>query len=126
MNKKNLDTEEILGAIKNMMSDNISAKDQPLPQDVMDLTDPIDEKNNEVLELTEMVVENSNLSPKDEIKIDDNNNNIITEEKLRKIVKDEIQSIPQSKIDEIINEELSILIKNKLISSKIIIRSEDE
>ena len=114
MNKKNLDTEEILGAIKNMMSDNISAKDQPLPQDIMDLTDPIDEKNNEVLELTELVVENSNLSSKDEIKIEDNNNNIITEEKLRKIVKDEI------------NEELSILIKNKLISSKIIIRSEDE
>ena len=92
----------------------------------MDLTDSIDEKNNEVLELTELVVENSNLSSKDEIKIEDNNNNIITEEKLRKIVKDEIQSIPQSKIDEIINEELSILIKNKLISSKIIIRSEDE
>ena len=126
MNKKNLDTEEILGAIKNMMSDNRSAKDQPLPQDIMDLTDSIDEKNNEVLELTELVVENSNLSSKDEIKIEDNNNNIITEEKLRKIVKDEIQSIPQSKIDEIINEELSILIKNKLISSKIIIRSEDE
>ena len=126
MNKKNLDTEEILGAIKNMMSDNRSAKDQPLPQDIMDLTDSIDEKNNEILELTELVVENSNLSSKDEIKIEDNNNNIITEEKLRKIVKDEIQSIPQSKIDEIINEELSILIKNKLISSKIIIRSEDE
>ena len=43
MNKNNPNTEEILDAIKNMMSENSVRQDEGLPKDVIELTNPIDE-----------------------------------------------------------------------------------
>ena len=63
MNKKNLDTNEILDAIKNMMSENSISSHQDLPKDVIDLTNPLNrdklDENEEVLELTELVSEDT-------------------------------------------------------------------
>ena len=54
MNKKNPNTEEILDAIKNMMSENNLQNEKDLPKDVIELTNPVNENtelNEEKLEL---------------------------------------------------------------------------
>ena len=43
MNKNSPNTEEILDAIKNMMSEKSVRQDEGLPKDVIELTNPIDE-----------------------------------------------------------------------------------
>ena len=43
MNKNSPNTEEILDAIKNMMSEKSVHHDEGLPKDVIELTNPIDE-----------------------------------------------------------------------------------
>ena len=60
MNQSNKDTDDILDAIKSMMSNDEHNSEQGLPKDIIELTKPIDEKQiNEsetsVLELTELV-----------------------------------------------------------------------
>ena len=44
MNKNSPNTEEILDAIKNMMSEKSVHQDEELPKDVIELTNPIDEE----------------------------------------------------------------------------------
>ena len=44
MNKNSPNTEEILDAIKNMMSEKSVHQDEGLPKDVIELTNPIDEE----------------------------------------------------------------------------------
>ena len=44
MNKNSPNTEEILDAIKNMMSEKSVRQDEGLPKDVIELTNPIDEE----------------------------------------------------------------------------------
>ena len=44
MNKNSPNTEEILDAIKNMMSEKSLRQDEGLPKDVIELTNPIDEE----------------------------------------------------------------------------------
>ena len=44
MNKNSPNTEEILDAIKNMMSEKSAHHDEGLPKDVIELTNPIDEE----------------------------------------------------------------------------------
>ena len=43
MNKNSPNTEEILDAIKNMMSEKSVHQDEGLPKDIIELTNPIDE-----------------------------------------------------------------------------------
>ena len=50
---------------------------------------------------------------------------IIDEKMVRTLVRDAISSLSSSRIDEIINEELKKVIKDKLDSSKIIISSKN-
>ena len=45
MNKNSPNTEEILDAIKNMMSETSVHHDEGLPKDVIELTNPIDEES---------------------------------------------------------------------------------
>ena len=130
MSQKKADTDQILDAIKNMMSDSATV-DQELPKDVVELTAPINEEvsqssaNTDVLELTELVSDSS-----EEIKEEAGTQrseiispNIIEDDQIRSIVRKSIESIPASKLDQIINEELTNVIQDRINNSKIVIAS---
>ena len=71
MNKKNSNTEEILEAIKNMMSDNMSQNEQELPKDVIELTNPVEESVKyesdklDILELSNPIGDDKNMDIND-------------------------------------------------------------
>ena len=132
MSQKKEDTDQILDAIKNMMSDSATAN-QELPKDVVELTAPINEEvsqssaNTDVLELTELVSDSS-----EEIKEEAGTQrseiispNIIEDDQIRSIVRKSIESIPASKLDQIINEELTNVIQDRINNSKIVIASKN-
>ena len=132
MSQKKADTDQILDAIKNMMSDSATV-DQELPKDVVELTAPINEEvsqssaNTDVLELTELVSDSS-----EEIKEEAGaqrseiiSPNIIEDDQIRSIVRKSIESIPASKLDQIINEELTNVIQDRISNSKIVIASKN-
>jgi len=132
MSQKKADTDQILDAIKNMMSDSATV-DQELPKDVVELTAPINEEvsqssaNTDVLELTELVSDSS-----EEIKEEAGTQrseiispNIIEDDQIRSIVRKSIESIPASKLDQIINEELTNVIQDRINNSKIVIASKN-
>ena len=135
MNNKNSNTEEILDAIKNMMSDNSVSHEQELPKDVIELTNPLNESNESIVsdsQKLDILELNNPISDKNEeiplISKDNNSQditNLVSDEQIRKVVKDAINSLPPSKLDKIINEELEKIIKDKLNSSRIIISSEN-
>ena len=125
MNQSNNDTDEILNAIKTMMSNDQLNSEQRLPKDIIELTKPIDEKIHEsessILELTELVVDEvpdkKATSEVKEIQI--------SEDQIRDMVRNTIKSLPEDIIDNIINEELKRVILDRLSSAKISIRSQD-
>ena len=132
MSQKKADTDQILDAIKNMMSESATV-DQELPKDVVELTAPINEEvsqssaNTDVLELTELVSDSS-----EEIKEEAGaqrseiiSPNIIEDDQIRSIVRKSIDSIPASKLDQIINEELTNVIQDRINNSKIVIASKN-
>ena len=132
MSQKKADTDQILDAIKNMMSDSATVN-QELPKDVVELTAPINEEvsqssaNTDVLELTELVSDSS-----EEIKEEAGTQrseiispNIIEDDQIRSIVRKSIESIPASKLDQIINEELTNVIQDRINNSKIVIASKN-
>ena len=133
MNQNNSDTKEILDAIKNMMSDSTYDDQQELPRDVMELTNPINENitlENEKIDILELSNPITN-EPAEVVKEDfsnkeKSNEEIIQDEQIRNAVKNAIESLPSSKLDKIINEELTKIIQEKLISSKIIISTENK
>ena len=125
MNQSNKDTDDILDAIKSMMSNDQLNNEQNLPKDIIELTKPIDEKIHEsepsILELTELVVDEvpdkkGDLESK-EIQI--------SEDQIRNVVRNTIESLPEEAIDNIINEELKRVILDRLSSAKISISSQD-
>ena len=133
MNKNNSETEEILSAIKDMMSDSSTLKDQSLPKDILELTksvkqeDPEKNKNDkEILELTELVSD-------EDIQTDTNTKlnssvigkEIINDDQIRLIVKESLEALPSNQIDAIIREELSNIIKKKLKNIKFTVLPED-
>ena len=133
MNKKNPNTDEILDAIRNMMSENSLQQEQELPKDIIELTNPIDEKKQtdndsiDILELSDPINDTSNIEHKeDQQRHDENFYNYINDEQIRKVVRNEISSFPPNRINEIINEELTKIIKEKLNSSTITISTENK
>ena len=52
--------------------------------------------------------------------------NELNEDQIKKAVRDAVASLPQSKLDQIINEELTKIIQERLNSSKIIISTENK
>ena len=133
MNKKSPNTEEILDAIKNMMSEKSVRQDEGLPKDVIELTNPIDEevkKEDEkidILELSNPINENKiNNIEEHKAELDTSITNTVNEEQIKKAVRDAVDSLPQSKLDQIINEELTKIIQERLNSSKIIISTENK
>ena len=133
MNKKNPNTEEILDAIKNMMSENNLQNEKDLPKDVIELTNPVNENTElieeklDILELSNPISDTTNTVKE---KVAQNHNekgkNLINDEQIKQAVKNAIDSLPSSKIDEIINEVLTKIIQERLNSSNITISTEDK
>ena len=125
MNQSNKDTDDILDAIKSMMSSDKLNSEQQLPKDIIELTKPINEKIHEsetsILELTELVVDEAS----DEKGISEAQEMQISEDQIRNAVRNTIESIPEETIDNIINEELKKVVLDRLSSAKISISSQD-
>tara|TARA_Y100000816_G_C26035746_1_gene542325 strand:+ start:366 stop:773 length:408 start_codon:yes stop_codon:yes gene_type:complete len=133
MNRKNPNTKEILDAIKNMMSEDPAQNDQQLPKDVIELTNPVNEVKDfrddkiDILELTDPIDYNENVAAEEEkFNKDQITESLISDVNLKKAVRDAINSMPSSKLNKIINEELTKIIQEKLKSSKITISSENK
>jgi len=125
MNQSNKDTDDILNAIKSMMSNDQLQSEQNLPKDIIELTKPIVEevhkKETSILELTELVIdERSN-----ETITSDEKEMQISEDQIRNVVRNTIESLPEETIDNIINEELRRVVIDRLNSVKISISSQD-
>ena len=125
MNQSNKDTDDILDAIKSMMSSDKLNSEQQLPKDIIELTKPINEKIHEsetsILELTELVVDEVP-DKKDTLEAKEMQ---ISEDQIRNVVRNTIVSLPEEIIDNIINEELKRVILDRLSSAKISISSQD-
>ena len=126
MNQSNKDTDDILDAIKSMMGNEQLNKEQSLPNDIMELTKPIDEKETHesetsILELTELVVDEAS----DENVTSEAKEMQISEDQIRNVVRNTIESLPAVTIDNIINEELKKVVLDRLSSAKISISSQD-
>ena len=133
MNKNSPNTEEILDAIKNMMSEKSVRQDEGLPKDVIELTNPIDEevkKEDEKIDILELSNPINDKKIKnieeDGAKLDISVEDTVNEEQIKRAVRDAVASLPQSKLDQIINEELTKIIQERLNSSKIIISTENK
>ena len=133
MNKNSPNTEEILDAIKNMMSEKSVRQDEGLPKDVIELTNPIDEelkKEDEKIDILELSnpINDKKIKNIDEdrAKLDISIADTVNEEQIKRAVRDAVDSLPQSKLDQIINEELTKIIQERLNSSKIIISTENK
>ena len=133
MNKNSPNTEEILDAIKNMMSEKSVRQDEGLPKDVIELTNPIDEevkKEDEkidILELSDPINDKKIKNfEEDRAKLDISIADTVNEEQIKRAVRDAVASLPQTKLDQIINEELTKIIQERLNSSKIIISTENK
>ena len=126
MNQSNKDTDDILDAIKSMMSNDQLKNEQRLPKDIIELTKPIDKKEiNEsetsILELTELVEDEAS----DENVTTEAKDLKISEDQIRNVVRNTIESLPEETIDNIINEELKKVVLDRLSSAKISISSQD-
>ena len=133
MNKNSPNTDEILDAIKNMMSEKSVHNDEGLPKDVIELTNPIDEKPKieaekiGILELSNPINEKKIKDiEEDRVELGKSIADKVNEEQIKQAVRDAVSSIPQSKLDQIINEELTKIIQERLNSSKIIISTENK
>ena len=132
MNKNSPNTEEILDAIKNMMSEKSAHHDEGLPKDVIELTNPVDEETKredekiDILELSNPIndkkIENIE---ENKAELDKSIEDTVNEDQIKQAVRDAVASLPQSKLDQIINEELTKIIQERLNSSKIIISTEN-
>ena len=126
MNQSNKDTDDILDAIKSMMSNDQRNNEQRLPKDIIELTKPIDKKEiNEsetsVLELTDLVADGAS----DEKVTSEAKDLKISEDQIRNVVRNTIESLPEETIDNVINEELKRVVLERLSSVKISISSQD-
>ena len=126
MNQSNKDTDDILDAIKSMMSNDQISNEQKLPKDIIELTKPIDEKQineseSSILELTELVIDEA----PDETVTAEANELQISEGQIRNVVRSTIDSLPKETINNIINEELKRVVLDRLSSVNISISSQD-
>ena len=132
MNKNSPNTEEILDAIKNMMSEKSINHDEGLPKDVIELTNPIDEEVKGEDEKIDILELSNPINDKKVNNIEKNKDksesilDTVNEQQIKQAVRDAVASLPQSKLDQIINEELTKIIQERLNSSKIIISTENK
>ena len=125
MNKAN-NTEDILDAIRDMMGEKNTEHQNELPKDVLELTKPLEENNVDdfdILELNNPI--NQNADRKESI-VDNINNISLDENKIRELVREQVQLIPSEKIDKIIREELERIISEKLMLAEISFKNKDK
>ena len=126
MNKAN-NTEDILDAIREMMGEENAKHQNELPKDVLELTKPLEENENlddiNILELNNPINENADQK---EFIDDDIKNITIHEQKIRELVKEQVNLIPSEKIDKIIREELERVISEKLMSAEINFKNKEK
>ena len=128
MNNKHQNTDEILSAIRDMMSGDEADNEQPLPKDVLELTQPTEPKKNsinqeDVLELTKLVPDNDSIVHLENIE-NKNNTSLNTEEdKIRALVRESIENYSSEKIDLIIKQEMKKIIEEKLSKAQVVIDS---
>ena len=125
MNKTN-NTKDILDAIRDMMGEKNSELQSELPKDVLELTKSINENEKkediDVLELKNPINHNYN-----EVSTDSKIRNIpLDDQKIRELVREQVQLIPSEKIDLIIREELKRIISEKLASAEISFKQKDK
>ena len=128
MNNKLQNTDEILSAIRDMMSGDEADNEQPLPKDVLELTQPAEPKKNsinqeDVLELTKLVHDNGPIVHLENIE-NKNNTSLKTEEdEIRTLVRESIKNYSSEKIDLIIKQEMKKIIEEKLSKAQVVIDS---
>ena len=128
MNNKHQNTDEILSAIRDMMSGDEANNEQPLPKDVLELTQPAEPKKNsinqeDVLELTRLVSDNDPIVHLENIE-NKNNTSLNTEEdEIRTLVRESIKNYSSEKIDLIIKQEMKKIIEEKLSKAQVVIDS---
>jgi len=129
MNNKHQNTDEILSAIRDMMDDEETKNEQPLPKDVLELTESVKPKKDpiiheDVLELTKLV---SNDDPVVHLEnVDNKNLSLEEEDEIRLIVRDSIKNHSSEKIDLIIKQEMKKIIEEKLSKTQVVIDSGDK
>ena len=121
MNKTN-NTKDILDAIRDMMGEKNSELQSELPKDVFELTKSINDdekiKDIDVLELKNPINHKNHNDIEDSV--DAKISNIpLDNQKIRELVREQVQLIPSEKIDQIIREELERVISEKLTSAEI-------
>ena len=127
MNNKHQNTDEILSAIRDMMSDEETKNEQPLPKDILELTQSVelnqDSINHDsVLELTKLVSDNKPIIHLDNV--DSKNASLEAEEdEIRSLVRESIKNHSSEKIDLIIKEEMKKIIEEKLSKAQVVIDS---
>ena len=127
MNNKHQNTDDILSAIRDMMSDEKTNNEQPLPKDVLELTQSVEPKKNSVnqesvLELTKLVSDNKPIIRLDNV--DSKNASLEAEEdEIRSLVRESIKNHSSEKIDLIIKEEMKKIIEEKLSKAEVVIDS---
>ena len=103
MNNKHQNTDEILSAIRDMMSDEETKNEQALPKDILELTQSVelnqDSINHDsVLELTKLVSDNKPIIHLDNV--DSKNASLEAEEdEIRSLVRESIKNHSSEKID---------------------------
>ncbi len=127
MNNKHQNTDEILSAIRDMMSDEKTNNEQPLPKDVLELTQSVESKKNpinqeDVLELTKLVPDNNSTVHLENIE-NKNTSLEVEEEEIRSLVRESIKNHSSEKIDLIIKQEMKKIIEEKLSKAQVIIDS---
>ena len=128
MNNKLQNTDEILSAIRDMMSGDEADNEQPLPKDVLELTQPTEPKKNlineeDVLELTELVSDNDPIFHLENVENKNNTSLNAEEDEIRTIVGESIKNYSSEKIDLIIKQEMKKIIEEKLSKAQVVIDS---
>ena len=128
MNNKHQNTDEILSAIRDMMSDEETHNEQPLPKDVLELTQSVEPKKNsvnqeDVLELTKLVSDNDPIVHLESINNKKDTSLENEEDEIRLLVRESIKNHSSKKIDLIIKQEMKKIIEEKLSKAQAVIDS---
>tara|TARA_B100000029_G_scaffold73398_1_gene65248 strand:+ start:759 stop:1157 length:399 start_codon:yes stop_codon:yes gene_type:complete len=128
MNNKHQNTDEILSAIRDMMSDEETNNEQPLSKDVLELTQSVEPKKNsvnqeDVLELTKLVSDNDPIVHLESINNKKDTSLENEEDEIRLLVRESIKNHSSKKIDLIIKQEMKKIIEEKLSKAQAVIDS---
>ena len=127
MNNKHQSTGEILSAIRDMMSDEENKNEKPLPKEVLELTQSVDEKKDPIDHTDILELKNLVLDDDADVHLDSEGNKDISleveENEIRSLVRESIKNHSSDKIDLIIKQEMKKIIEEKLNKAQVVIES---